>query len=113
MSWSTVQIAACIDHTLLKPEATTAQIERLCAEARKYRFASVCVNPTHVRLAARLLRKSGVATCTVVGFPLGANAPEVKAYEAEVAIASRRAFERTRSRYQCRPPRPTMPHWTQ
>ncbi|HRF46722.1 MAG TPA: deoxyribose-phosphate aldolase [Anaerolineales bacterium] len=87
MSRKPAEIAAMIDHTLLKPEATAAQIEKVCTEARKHRFASVCVNPTHVRLAARLLRKSGVATCTVIGFPLGANAPEVKAYEAEVAIA--------------------------
>ncbi len=87
MTHTPEQIAACIDHTLLKPEATPAQIEKVCAEARQYGFASVCVNPTHVRLAAKLLRKSGVAACTVVGFPLGANAAEVKAYEAEIALA--------------------------
>ncbi len=87
MTHTPEQIAACIDHTLLKPEATPAQIEKVCSEARQYAFASVCINPTHVRLTARLLRKSGVATCTVVGFPLGANAPEVKAYEAEIALA--------------------------
>ena len=87
MSASAAQIAASIDHPLLKPEATAAQIEKLCSEARQYGFASVCVNPTHVRLAARLLRRSGVATCTVIGFPLGANTPEVKAFEAGIALA--------------------------
>lgn len=81
------QIAACIDHTLLKPEATPAQVEKICAEALTYHFASVCVNPTHIKLVAKLLRKSGVAPCTVAGFPLGANAPEAKAYEAEIALA--------------------------
>ncbi len=87
MSRTPEQIAACIDHTLLKPEATPAQVEKVCAEARAHHFASVCVNPTHIKLVAKLLRKSGVAPCTVVGFPLGANAPEVKAYEAEIALA--------------------------
>lgn len=81
------QLAALIDHTLLKPEATAAQIEALCAEARQYGFASVCVNPAYVRLAARRLRRSGVAVCTVAGFPLGATLPEVKAFEAGRALA--------------------------
>lgn len=79
-------LAAYIDHTLLKPEATAAQVTQLCAEARTHHFASVCVNPTQVELAARLLAGSGVATCTVVGFPLGANLPEVKAFEAAQAL---------------------------
>jgi len=79
-------LAAMIDHTLLKPDATPDQIAQLCYEARKYGFASVCVNPTHVQLAAQLLRGSTVAVCTVIGFPLGATAPEVKAYETQVAI---------------------------
>jgi len=79
-------LAALIDHTLLKPEATPDQIAQLCYEARKYGFASVCVNLTHVPLAAELLRGSSVAICTVVGFPLGATTPEVKAYEAQVAL---------------------------
>lgn len=87
MSRTPEQIAACIDHTLLKPETTPAQVEALCEEARQYHFASVCVNPTHVRLAVRLLRKSGVKVCTVAGFPLGASTPEMKAFEAEQAIA--------------------------
>jgi len=74
-----------IDHTLLKPEATGAQVEILCAEALTYGFASVCVNPLWVSLAASLLKGSPVRTCTVVGFPLGASALRAKAYEAEVA----------------------------
>jgi deoxyribose-phosphate aldolase len=81
-------IARLIDHTLLKPEATAQQIAQLCAEAREYRFASVCVNPWYVRLAADLLSDvEEVEVCTVVGFPLGATVPQVKAYEALQAIA--------------------------
>lgn len=79
-------IARLIDHTLLKPDATQAQIAQLCHEARQYGFATVCVNPTHVQLCAELLKGSDVAVCTVVGFPLGATPPEVKAYEAQQAI---------------------------
>jgi deoxyribose-phosphate aldolase len=79
-------IARLIDHTLLKPDATQAQIAQLCHEARQHQFAAVCVNPTHVRLCADLLKGSNVAVCTVVGFPLGATPPEVKAYEAQQAI---------------------------
>ncbi len=79
-------IGALIDHTLLKPEATPDQIAQLCFEARKHSFASVCVNPTHVRLCAQLLRGSPVKVCTVVGFPLGATPPEVKAFETQQAI---------------------------
>ena len=79
-------LAGMIDHTLLKPDATPDQIAQLCYEARKYGFAAVCINPTHVALAAQLLRGSSVAVCTVVGFPLGATPPEVKAYEAQVAL---------------------------
>ena len=75
-------IASMIDHTLLKPEATPAQIEKLCAEAAEYHFASVCVNPVYIPLAARLLKGTGVKVCCVVGFPLGAIAPEQKAAEA-------------------------------
>lgn len=75
-----------IDHTLLKPEATTAQIKTLCEEAKKYDFASVCVNPTHVKLAASLLKGSDVKVCTVIGFPLGANTSLVKAFETKDAI---------------------------
>jgi len=80
------ELAALIDHTLLKPDATEAQIDELCREAAEYEFASVCVNPTWVPLAAGLLRGSEVLTCTVVGFPLGANEPAIKAIEARRAI---------------------------
>jgi len=79
-------IASVIDHTLLKPEATHDQITQLCEEAREYGFAAVCVNPTNVKLAAELLKGSPVAVCTVIGFPLGATLPEVKAYEAQQTI---------------------------
>jgi deoxyribose-phosphate aldolase len=76
------EIARRIDHTLLKPDATREQIETLCREAREHGFATVCVNPTWVRLCADLLRGSETRVCTVAGFPLGATPPEVKAYEA-------------------------------
>jgi deoxyribose-phosphate aldolase len=79
-------VGAMIDHTLLKPDATQDQIAQLCYEARKYNFATVCVNPTHVKLCAQLLKDSSVEVCTVIGFPLGATPPEVKAYEAQEAI---------------------------
>jgi deoxyribose-phosphate aldolase len=80
-------IAGYIDHTLLKPDASQAQIAQLCHEARQYHFAAVCVNPTNVLLCSQLLQGSGVEVCTVVGFPLGATSPEVKAYEAQQAIS--------------------------
>lgn len=80
-------LAPLIDHTLLKADATGAQVEALCAEALQHGFASVCVNPLWVPLAAGLLRGSAVRTCTVVGFPLGASALAAKAREAEVALA--------------------------
>ncbi len=79
-------IAEMIDHTLLKADATQDQIAQLCYEARKYGFAAVCVNPTHVKLCAQLLQGSPVVICTVVGFPLGATSPEVKAYETQQAL---------------------------
>lgn len=75
-----------IDHTLLKPESTKEQIEKLLLEAKQYDFASVCVNPTWVATAAEALKDSTVKVCTVVGFPLGANTPEVKAFETKNAI---------------------------
>ncbi|NOY98909.1 MAG: deoxyribose-phosphate aldolase [Chloroflexi bacterium] len=81
-----LNIASMIDHTLLKPDATPDQIAQLCYEARKYGFASVCINPAHVPLCADLLRGTPVKVCTVIGFPLGATAPEVKAYEAKTAL---------------------------
>jgi deoxyribose-phosphate aldolase len=80
------EIARLIDHTLLKPEATRAQIETLCREAREHGFATVCVNPTWVRLCAELLRGSESRVCTVAGFPLGASVPEVKALEGARAV---------------------------
>lgn len=79
-------VAAMIDHTLLKPDATQDQIAQLCYEARTYKFASVCINPAHVKLAAQLLKDSGVPVCTVVGFPLGATPVTVKAFETQQAI---------------------------
>ena len=75
------------DHTLLKPDATSAQIKALCAEARRYEFASVCVNPCFIPLAKQELQGSIVKVCTVIGFPLGAMTSESKAYEAKDAIA--------------------------
>jgi deoxyribose-phosphate aldolase len=78
--------ASLIDHTLLKPEASENEIKRLCEEAAQYHFASVCVNPTWVRVSACHLQGSGVPVCTVIGFPLGATLPDVKAYEARRAI---------------------------
>jgi deoxyribose-phosphate aldolase len=80
------EVAKLIDHTLLKPEATRADIDRLCEEARRYSFASVCVNPTYVRQAREALRGTPVKVCCVVGFPLGAQPPEIKALEARRAI---------------------------
>lgn len=79
-------IASMIDHTMLKPEATEAEIRKLCAEARKYSFASVCVNPYWVPVVAAELTGSPVKVCTVIGFPLGANATEIKRAETESAI---------------------------
>lgn len=76
-------MAGMIDHTLLKPQGTEDQIRQLCAEARQFSFATVCVNPTWVPLCADLLRGSPVKVCTVIGFPLGATFPEVKAFEAQ------------------------------
>lgn len=81
-------IAGYIDHTLLKPEATPAQIEQLCLEARQYRFASVCINPTFVPLCTRLLQGSPVLVCTVIGFPLGATTTKVKLFETTQAVGN-------------------------
>jgi deoxyribose-phosphate aldolase len=78
--------AGFVDHTLLKAEASEADITRLCEEAAQYGFASVCVNPSWVKTSACVLRGSGVPVCTVVGFPLGATLPDVKAYETRRAI---------------------------
>ena len=75
-----------IDHTALKADTNKAQIEQLCQEAKQYDFMSVCVNPTWVAYASELLQGSDVKVCTVIGFPLGANTPEVKAFETTQAI---------------------------
>ncbi|ABY33940.1 MAG TPA: deoxyribose-phosphate aldolase [Chloroflexus aurantiacus] len=83
---SDTPIASFIDHTLLKPEATVDQIDRLCSEAERYRFASVCVNPRYVERCARALSGSAVRVCTVIGFPLGATTTKVKVFETVQAI---------------------------
>ncbi|HFU4221725.1 TPA: deoxyribose-phosphate aldolase [Streptococcus suis] len=75
-----------IDHTILKPETTKEQVAQILAEAKEYDFASVCVNPTWVAYAAQELKDSDVKVCTVIGFPLGANTPAVKAFETKDAI---------------------------
>ncbi len=80
-------LAGMIDHTLLKPAASRSEVVELCEEAARFSFASVCVNPTYVSLCAQQLRLSNVKVCTVVGFPLGASRPDVKAFETERAIA--------------------------
>lgn len=80
------QLAKQIDHTLLKPEATQAQIVKLCEEAAQYGFALVCVNPCWLPLCRDLLKDSGVPVCTVIGFPLGATSCQAKAFEAQVAV---------------------------
>ncbi len=79
-------VAKMIDHTLLKPEASQDQIAQLCYEARTFGFAAVCVNPANVKLCSQLLKDTPVHVCTVVGFPLGATPPEVKAFESQQAI---------------------------
>ena len=83
-----MSIASYIDHTLLKPDVTGEQIDQLCAEAREYGFASVCVNPYYVARCVKNLKGTDVKVCTVVGFPLGATTAESKACEALQAIAS-------------------------
>lgn len=80
------QVAKLIDHTLLKADATPADVEKLCAEARKFGFWSVCVNSSHVKQAKQLLRDSSVKVCAVVGFPLGAMEPQIKMLEARKAL---------------------------
>ncbi len=80
-------LARMIDHTLLKPEGTPAQVQQLCAEARAQHFATVCINPIFVPLAAAELAGSDVDVCTVIGFPLGATSTAAKVCETEIAIA--------------------------
>ncbi|MGE5432566.1 MAG: deoxyribose-phosphate aldolase [Syntrophomonadaceae bacterium] len=79
-------LARMIDHTLLKPDATTDEVRKLCQEAREYTFASVCVNPSFVPLCKDMLKGTPVKVCTVIGFPLGATTTEVKRFEAEQAL---------------------------
>ena len=79
-------LASKIDHTLLKPDATPDEIRKLCDEAAKFKFASVCINPCYVSLCSGLLKGTGVKICTVIGFPLGSTTTEVKRFEAEQAI---------------------------
>ena len=86
MSNKEFNVASLIDHTLLKADATEKDIVRLCLEAKKYKFASVCVNPFYVSFAKKNLKGSNVKVCTVIGFPLGATCSEVKAFEAKEAI---------------------------
>lgn len=80
-----MDLAKYIDHTILKPEATSQDVRRLCGEAVEHKFAAVCVNPCYVELAVGLLAGTGVKVATVIGFPLGANLPVVKAFEAKQA----------------------------
>jgi len=79
-------IASYIDHTLLKPEASEADVLKVCAEAVEYEFKSVCVNPVWVKTVTKALKGSGVLTCSVIGFPLGATPTDVKAFEARGAV---------------------------
>ena len=81
-----ISLARMIDHTMLKPEATDAEISTLCEEAKKYNFASVCINPSNVPLCAQLLRGTQVKVCTVIGFPLGATTTAAKRAEAEEVL---------------------------
>jgi deoxyribose-phosphate aldolase len=81
-----MDLARYIDHTLLKPDVTADDIDKLCGEAEEYHFASVCINPTWVKRAATRLKGTGVVTCTVIGFPFGATPPEIKAMEARRAL---------------------------
>jgi deoxyribose-phosphate aldolase len=82
------QLAKAVDHTLLKPDASRKDIMKLCAEAKKYEFASVCVNPTYVSLAARILKKTNVRVSTVIDFPFGATTSEVKTFETRNAVSN-------------------------
>lgn len=81
-----MNIASYIDHTILKPDTKKEQVKQICEEAIQYKFASVCVNLTHTAYVHEQLKGTNVKTCTVVGFPLGATLPEVKAYETKVAV---------------------------
>ncbi|SCT32395.1 deoxyribose-phosphate aldolase [Staphylococcus caeli] len=78
--------AKYIDHTLLKPDATRAQIDKIIEEAKEFNFKSICINPTHIKYAAQQLKESEVLVCTVIGFPLGASTTETKMFEVEDAV---------------------------
>lgn len=82
------QLARMIDHTLLKPDATAEDVKRLCAEAMEHNFASVCVNPIHISLAAKMLEGTNIKVCTVIGFPLGATTSETKVFETKNALTN-------------------------
>lgn len=86
VTMQTETIASMIDHTILKPETTIAQVRQLCDEALRYKFASACANPVFVPLVAEMLRGSSVKVCSVAGFPLGATATDTKVFEAQEAI---------------------------
>ena len=88
LEYTVEQLAGMIDHTLLKPDATPVQVEKLCEEAKTNGFASVCINPVYVPLAAKLLSHSHTVVCTVIGFPLGATSTIAKVMESRDAIAS-------------------------
>ncbi len=81
-----MKIEKFIDHTLLKPQSTEEQVKKICEEAKKYNFASVCVNPYYTSFVSKELKGTDVKTCVVIGFPLGANTKEVKAFEAKQSI---------------------------
>ena len=81
-----MNLAKMIDHTILNPDARIEDIKRICKEAKEYGFASVCINPNYVKLAKELLKGTDVKVCTVIGFPLGANTPSVKVFEAHEAV---------------------------
>jgi len=83
---STEKLAGMIDHTLLKPDATKQEVEQLCKESIQFNFASVCINPSYVKLAKEKVHGSKVKVCTVIGFPLGATTTDSKVHEAEEAI---------------------------
>lgn len=83
-----MEISKYIDHTILKPDATLEQVKKVCSEAKEYNFASVCINPYYAKLVSSELRGTDVKTCVVIGFPLGANTKEVKAFEATNAVAN-------------------------
>jgi deoxyribose-phosphate aldolase len=82
------KVAKMIDHTNLKPDATSKDIEKLCSEAKKYGFVSACVNPANVQFAAELLKEEDINVCSVVGFPLGANTSKIKFFETKDAVES-------------------------